>query len=206
MDPSLDNQKVNYLDLASQAPTDGGVRGLIDYLISLIPFHWQLVYSANTRHQPNFIRFESGGYLYLFDHYSALEPSGEVAIDQSVQDRVIGVLGRSAPRRAPRRGRRRTWAPPPEELAGAERDQGHFMAHTIGGGLEINIFSQSRTLNQGRSAQGKCYREMERYCRLHAGTLCFARPIYADGTSVPRWLEFGLVREDGSLWVEFFDN
>lgn len=198
--------RIDYSFLASLAPSDAGLRGVIDFLISEIPTHWQQVYAASVHHHPNFVRVEVGGYLYLFDRYSALEETGEVAIDQSVQDRVVGVLGRSAPRQAPRRGRRRAWAPPPEELTGAERDQGHFMAHTIGGGLEINLFSQSRNLNQGRSAQGKRYREMERYCKTHDGTLCFARPLYSDGTSVPRWLEYGLLRENGILWIEVFDN
>ena len=80
------------------------------------------------------------------------------------------------------------------------------MAHAIGGGLEVNVFSQDRDLNRGRSEQGKLYREMEKYCYTHPGTFCFSRPVYADGSSVPRWLEFGLLRDDGSLWVEVFDN
>jgi hypothetical protein len=34
----------------------------------------------------------------------------------------------------------------------------------------------------------------------------FLRPVYADGSSVPRWLEFGLLKADQTLWVEVFDN
>jgi hypothetical protein len=29
---------------------------------------------------------------------------------------------------------------------------------------------------------------------------------HADGSSVPRWLEFGLLKKDETLWVEVFDN
>jgi len=54
--------------------------------------------------------------------------------------------------------------------------------------------------------QGKLYRTMERYCYNNGGTFCFSRPVYDDASSVPRWLEFGLLRDDGSLWVEVFEN
>jgi hypothetical protein len=94
----------------------------------------------------------------------------------------------------------------PEELARSPRDKGHFIAHSIGGGLDMNVFLQDRALNRGFSEAGKLYRDMESYCRLNPGTFCFSRPIYADTTSVPRWLEFGLVKEDGSIWVEVFEN
>ena len=47
---------------------------------------------------------------------------------------------------------------------------------------------------------------MQKYCYENPGTFCFSRPIYANSTSIPRWLEFGLIREDRSLWVEVFEN
>lgn len=70
----------------------------------------------------------------------------------------------------------------------------------------MNVFSQNRELNRGVSEQGKTYRQMEKYCFENPGIFCFARPIYADTTSVPRWLEFGLIKQDGSVWVEVFEN
>ena len=33
-----------------------------------------------------------------------------------------------------------------------------------------------------------------------------SRPVYADGSSVQRWLEFGLLKADQTVWVEVFDN
>jgi hypothetical protein len=95
---------------------------------------------------------------------------------------------------------------PTEEFLGTERDKGHYMAHCIGGGLDVNVFSQERRLNRGWSPQGKVYRQMETYCYEQPGTFCFSRPVYADGSSVPRWLEFGLLKADQTLWVEVFDN
>jgi len=70
----------------------------------------------------------------------------------------------------------------------------------------MNIFSQARGLSRGISEQGKVYRQRERYCYENAGTFCFTRPVYDDETGVPRWVEFGLLREDGSLWAEAFEN
>jgi hypothetical protein len=100
----------------------------------------------------------------------------------------------------------RGWLGETGEILGATRDKGHFIAHCMGGGLEVNVFSQDRKLNRGWSPQGKIYRQMEKYCQEHSGTFCFSRPIYADTSSVPRWLEFGVLKEDATLWVEVFDN
>jgi hypothetical protein len=47
---------------------------------------------------------------------------------------------------------------------------------------------------------------MEKYCFENPGTLCFSRPIYGDGSARPATLEFGVVRGNGKLWVEKFDN
>jgi hypothetical protein len=199
-------QLMDYEALRKQAPACNGTRGVSDFLLHELPSCWQRIYEANCVHRPNLVRYEFPSFLYLFDYYSALEIAGEVGFNQSVQDRVVAVIGRSTPQHSPRRGRRRLWAPPPEEIAGADRDQGHFIAHAIGGGLEVNLFSQSRQLNQGRSAAGKLYRQMERYCLTHAGTLCFARPLYTDGSSLPGWLEFGLLRDNATLWIETFEN
>ena len=39
-------------------------------------------------------------------------------------------------------------------------------------------------------------------------TFCFSRPVYADadGSNVHRWLEFGVLKTDETLWVEFFEK
>jgi hypothetical protein len=47
---------------------------------------------------------------------------------------------------------------------------------------------------------------MEKYCREQEGTFCFSRPIYVDGSNIPRWLEFGVLKRDETVWVEVFDN
>ena len=168
---------------------------------------WHDSYIVAVGRPTNLVRFASRSFEYVFDLYSGLEATGEIPYDQTVEDRVVAVLGTSATTDEPRTGTRmRGWLGETGEIVGAVRDKGHFIAHCIGGGLDLNVFSQDRNLNRGWSAQGKTYRQMERYCQERPGTFCFARPIYSDNSSVPRWLEFGLLKEDETLWVETFDN
>ena len=47
---------------------------------------------------------------------------------------------------------------------------------------------------------------MEVFCAKNMGMLCFSRPIYGDETSKPVEIEFGLIKPEGDLWVEVFDN
>jgi len=170
-------------------------------------FKWRDLYVATVAHVTNIVRFQFRTFDYIFDLYSELEATGEVPYDQTIEDRVVGVLGTSARTEEMRDASRiRGWVGPTEEFLGTERDKGHFMAHSIGGGLDVNVFSQERRLNRGWSPQGKIYRQMETYCYEQPGTFCFSRPVYADGSSVPRWLEFGLLKTDQTLWVEVFDN
>jgi len=75
-----------------------------------------------------------------------------------------------------------------------------------GGSLDVNIFPQKRELNRGWSEEGKLFRRMERHAGERPGTFCFARPIYHDMTCCPTVLECGVLKEDGTLWVERFEN
>jgi hypothetical protein len=195
------------IDYATALPDSGAdsVSRVVSHLTSRLPQIWRDVYVNSISHQPNLLRFRHGTFEYLCDAYSQLELTGSIPFDQTVQDRVIGVFGRSSAAEDPHR-----WKPSrlelSEELEGTARDDGHFMARSIGGGLDANLFSQERLLNRGWSAQGKIYRQMERYCRQHEGTFCFSRPIYSDGSNIPRWLEFGVLKTDATLWVEIFEN
>jgi len=202
----MKNSVVDYEALLSAALAEGETNWasvLRERLLS----QWCAVYVAAATHTTNIVTFQFRNFEYIFDHYSELEAKGEVPYDQTIQNRVVGVLGTSTRAEEKRHANRiRGWAAPPADFVTGERDKGHFMAHCIGGGLDVNVFSQERRLNQGRSPQGKIYRQMERFCHQHPGTFCFSRPIYADGSSVPRWLEFGLLKNDETLWVEVFDN
>ncbi|HEU5403302.1 MAG TPA: hypothetical protein VFU86_18245 [Terriglobales bacterium] len=197
---------INYSGLCRSAGAET-VDALVAFLRQHLPLKWTELYSAMASHPVNVVKVNRGTYQYLYDFHSGLEALGEVSFDQRIRDRVIGVLGTSAPTRGPRRGSLQNGCLDlPEELPSSPRDKGHFIAHSIGGGLDINVFFQDRDLNRGVSHAGKLYREMERYCHSNPGTFCFSRPVYAGTTSVPQWLEFGLIKKDGTLWVETFEN
>lgn len=197
---------LNYEDVLSIARAEGATNiGL--FLKQHLPSRWSELYLATVARESNIVRMRCGPFEYLYDLYSKLEIAGEIPFDQTAKDRVVAVLGTSAPANTRRAvSRMRSWPGEPDELLGANRDNGHFIAHCIGGGLDVNVCSQDRELNRGWSPQGKIYRQMEKYCQEHAGTFCFSRPIYADSSSVPRWLEFGILKEDEILWVEVFEN
>jgi len=63
---------------------------------------------------------------------------------------------------------------------------------------EVNVFVQLRAVNRGWSKGGKLFREMEAYCEAYPGTFCFNGPTYEDQTARPAFIEFGLVKRDGS--------
>ncbi len=72
-------------------------------------------------------------------------------------------------------------------------DLGHFIPHSAGGPADINLFQQDRRLNRGWSPQGRAYRSMERYIAEHPGLFHFSRAVYADETTIPRYLEIGVL-------------
>ena len=88
------------------------------------------------------------------------------------------------------------------------RDKGHMMSHGTGGGLDINLYPQRRDLNQRRKSNpaSYVYAEMEKYTRENSNVFYFNRLLYSNNTWIPSWIEFGVVKLDGNLWVEVFDN
>jgi hypothetical protein len=197
---------IDYEALLSAAVAESGTNIAL-FLQGQLPLAWRNVYVKTVTHQSNLVGLRFRTFHYICDLYSQLELTGDVPYDQTIADRVVAVVGTSARAEDERDTRRiREWARPTDELLGAERDRGHFIARSIGGGLDVNLFSQDRLLNRGWASRGKIYRRMEKYCREQEGTFCFSRPIYADGSNVPRWIEFGVLKNDETLWVEVFDN
>ena len=195
---------IDYQPLLLEA-REASVTDTSSFLQRRLPLLWSTAYVSAISHEPHLVRFRHGTFEYICDVYSQLEVTGAVPFDQTIADRVIGVIGKSS-RTQRDRNTRRIRLGFSEELEETERDDGHFMAHSIGGGLDVNLFSQERRLNRGWSSQGKIYRQMEKLCCDQEGTFCFSRPIYGDTTNVPRRIEFGVLKTDETLWVEVFDN
>lgn len=84
-------------------------------------------------------------------------------------------------------------------------DKGHFMGHKLGGQIDNGIFAQRRDVNRGWG-EHKGFFKMERYAQSNPGTFVFCRPIYGDGSSCPYFIEYGILRTDGTWWVQVFPN
>lgn len=167
-----------------------------------------LVYTRQVGRPVCLQEIPCGSFFYGLDYYSFLELKQQAPLSDTIDDRVFFVLGSAAPALDARhaRVRLRGLIGNTEKRFGPQYDKGHFIARTIGGGTEVNIFPQRRDLNRGWSIEGKLFRSMEQYCQDHPGTLCFNRPIYLDESMRPAAFDFGLLKEDGELWVAQFDN
>jgi len=187
-----------------------GMDEIVAYLREELPYFWREEYVTMTPRKTNIVLMEHGTFTYQYDYYSQLEVLGIVPVDDRTEDRLVAGVGLSALPAGKREiTRMRGWIGPTGTFLGPDRDKGHIFARSFGGlvdGLEINLFSQSRSLNRGWSPQGKMYRKMEQYCATHPGTFCFSRPIYTDETSKPTTLEFGILLPTKELWVEQFQN
>ncbi len=85
-------------------------------------------------------------------------------------------------------------------------DKGHFLGHASGGQLDIDLFPQQRELNRGWSDEGKLYRKMETHVAQNVGTFFYHRPIYDYTSWIPAQLEYGILLEDQSWWINTFAN
>jgi len=206
---TTDIQAVDYGALLREA---GGARGadLVEFMCRELPYACRDAYLATTSRPTEIVRIRYGTFEYVFDDYTSLEARGAVPYSEDEEGRLVVALGQSAPSNRQRDDYRlKEWVGPTERTFGKAWDKGHYFAHSLGGtvdGLEANVFVQRRDLNRGWSPDGKCFMRMEKYCRMRAGTFCFARPVYLDGTARPAFLEFGLLKENDDLWVERFDN
>lgn len=200
--------KVDYASLFP--PESKSAQARVTAIVSELPYVWRNSYVSAGSRATSITRIQSGAFEYVYDYYSYLEKTQVVAYNPTFEDRLVVAFGKSAPIPKCRDDYRlRGWVGPTNKTFGARYDKGHFIAHSIGGAVdrsEINVFVQRRDLNRGWSVEGKRYRAMEQYCVQHPGVFCFSRPIYDDQTSKPAFLEFGVIKESGELWVECFDN
>jgi len=167
-----------------------------------LPHAWLSRYERMCVGPTNVLVVPAEGFEYLFDYSADLIARGLLPASPGREDQVVAVFGRSFRARAGRPASRIAGFPGSDDRG----DRGHFLAHAAGGGVDINLFHQDLRLNRGRSLQGRLYRRMERYCAAHPGTFCFSRPLYTDEGARPAEIEFGVLRSDGTLWVEVFDN
>ena len=157
-------------------------------------------------HQQNVHRIAVEGFEYLWDMSGELVQDGTVPASEAVDDRLIAAHGLSRPTAVARQNSRlggRTLGPVEvvDRSARLSYDRGHVIGHALGGVLDLNIIPQTSAVNRGG-----IWRQMERYCQKHPGTYFFCHPIYTGLCSHPAEIEFGVLRPDGSLWANTFQN
>jgi hypothetical protein len=220
MQPSVNQSELesslDYNCILSELPSRD-LESVITHLSAELPYVWADLYKERSPHLANIMRIVRDGFEYLFDFSTELVKQGKLAPNLAIEDRIVAVHGRSQPQNKKRTdhlmrkhplgpaGFIRTHSAEPSKLS-AIYDKGHFIGHAIGGALHINLFPQTKEINRGWSKEGKKYTEMERYCRKHPQTYCFSRPIYSGYSAHPEIIEFGLLRHDGTLWVNQFPN
>jgi hypothetical protein len=207
---------IDYQSVLTQIDFQCSDEGILK-LSEELQYVWADAYKQVNPHPANIWRIKRDGFEYLFDCVSDLVLRGDVAGNNAVEDRIVVVHGFSQAIHQQRRDslmRKQPLGPvefirahsDPSCASENRYDKGHFIGHAFGGLLHINLFPQSKKINRGWSELGKLYRKMERYCEKNPGTYCFSRPVYAGYSAHPRLIEFGVLKGDGSLWVQQFPN
>jgi hypothetical protein len=162
---------------------------------------WLAHYRDLTEWEPEVVEIALGKLTYLFDLAAS---SGRAPRD--ADDRVVGVWGRAGKPNAKRdRARQAGFIPEPARWSEADYDRGHFVAHSLGGGMDINFFPQAADLNRGSSERGRRWRALERYAASADDAFIFVRPIYDSSSWTPALLDFWVVAPTGARG-EWFDN
>lgn len=175
---------------------------LTAYLMRTLSDAWLSAYGDMPGSSSNVLEFEDRGFRFLFDLTSVLDDPDKA------DDRVVAAFGVTflqPHERDAGRIRGHPLSVVPDEI-NARYDRGHFISHLAGGSLDVNLFPQKREVNRGWSEEGKLFRCMERHAAERPGTFCFARPLYDDPSCCPSLLEYGVLKCDGTLWVNRFAN
>lgn len=114
-----------------------------------------------------------------------------------VNDRVVCVTGTSVPPEHARDNARQTGHPAPEK----GDHKGHLIAHSMGGGMDINIFAQNGALNLGNEWRG-----IERHAAANPDTPVAIHLNYEGDSDRPATIDYGYQNDHGEFVVSHFDN
>ncbi len=189
---------MNYEEIARDHVQDGGLDSTA--FVEAVVAEWIREYLRATLGRREIVEVEmASGYTYLYDstHHPPLDEA---------DNRVLGAGGRSRPPAKPRDASRMRGYPSPQRDSPTPVDRGHLIAHTIGGEYDMNLIPQDAALNRGIGDSNSRWRELERYCAAHPGTLLLVRAIYGDVSERPAELEYCVVGHDGTIRLERFVN
>jgi len=182
------------------------------YLVDELPYEWRATYLAMTPFPTDIAIVTEGTINYQFDWHTEYIPDAPIDRAESIKKeaRLIAAYGYASSGLAPRPA-----SSSPEMLGfigrtqqyfGGGFDKGHFVAHTYGGSVNINLFQQARHVNRGWSDEGTAYRQMEEYCQRNPGAMFFSRPFYDSPIGPPCAIEFGILGANCILCRHIFTN
>lgn len=111
--------------------------------------------------------------------------------------RLVSARGHSMPPTVPRDRARQKGHP-----RAADGDhKGHVIAHSFGGGMDINIVAQKASVNLGRQ-----WRKIEKLAAANPGTAVAIHLIYDDDSDRPAAFEYAFDDRASGFRIESFDN
>lgn len=176
-----ERSKVDYARLQGEFRSDAiTVSELTEFLLS----GWADAYRAATTGTVELVEVDQGELTYLFD---------------IANERVVGFCGRSVSPPGVYPSARMRGFPLPIDHA-RRLIRGHLAGHSIGGGTDINLVPQDRTLNVSAD-----WRRLERFAQRHPGAFVAVEVIYDDQSQTPARFVY-VVAHDGTLGYEDFEN
>lgn len=191
----------DYLKLAGGMQQPVGRAMAIEHLSKVLPPIWANAYPSGDGELVTVTlggdAGKEGAVSTMFD----LRPKGS-----NIDDRVVAIWGtsRAEPANTRDKGRMAGFLGGVWSSTYPGRDRGHFFAHTMGGGTDINLFPQLASVNRGGE-----WRRMERYAANNPGSFCFIRPLYAGTSWTPSHLEYGIYQMPPAafgFWGNVFPN
>ncbi|MBK9728982.1 MAG: hypothetical protein IPO86_12780 [Saprospiraceae bacterium] len=184
-------------------PHNGFTHIVNEYLIEELCKMWSSEYKLITQSKIELVTLkDSCGFHYLYDcHQEYQDYSESIKSNKIKSDRVVAAFGFTKNSEVKRDiYRMKTIANQPGY------DRGHFIAHSMGGNLDQNLFPQKSTFNRGHSSEGKLFRAIENFCTRNQGIFLFSRPIYNDLGWIPVYIEYGFLSETGDIFIYRFSN
>jgi len=199
---------IDYNSLLNGIDVSDGYREQITKILPKMIHLWKQSYCKMGNPRPYIMGFPFDTYEVLYDQIEEYpNDEADTLADDYIEERTIVAYGYSSkPQNERDANDKNMRVDDQRKWADKETDRGHFIAHSFGGNIWVNIFPQRRDINRGTSEAGKRYKAMENYLLKNEGIFCFSRPIYFDFYNRPYLIEYGYISRDFELVVEVFEN
>jgi len=180
---------------------------VVEHVRNELPALWQKAYRKMAQSPTSIHHFTHCAYEFLFDRASELRSRGVVTGDRAVEDRIIVAYGRSTgASEHSGNGSRKNLLGSAAARFGDGSERSYLPGEVLGRTFDISVYPRYRDFEAERSADSRAYRAMKRYCSEHPGAFCFTRLVYSSRSWRPAAIEHGVLRADGSFWVQRFKN